>query len=44
MLKVLWRTEKLFPPSIVPAPDVMAKLSAAGVSANYFEIDRDFGP
>jgi homoserine O-acetyltransferase len=38
---VLSRTDKLFPPSI--APDVMAKLKAAGVSADYFEIDSDFG-
>ena len=30
-----------FPPSI--APDVMAKLKAAGVDATYFEIDSDKG-
>jgi homoserine O-acetyltransferase/O-succinyltransferase len=41
VLYVLSRTDKLFPPSI--APDVMAKLNAAGVSADYFEIDSDFG-
>ncbi|GEP58301.1 homoserine O-acetyltransferase family protein [Reyranella soli] len=41
VLYVLSRTDKLFPPSI--APDVMAKLTAAGVSADYFEIDSDFG-
>ena len=41
VLYVLSRTDKVFPPSI--APDVMAKLKAAGVSADYFEIDSDFG-
>ena len=41
VLYVLSRTDKLFPPSI--APDVMAKLKAAGVSADYFEIDSDYG-
>jgi homoserine O-acetyltransferase/O-succinyltransferase len=41
VLYVLSRTDKLFPPTI--APDVMAKLKAAGVSADYFEIDSDFG-
>ena len=41
VLYVLSRTDKLFPPSI--APDVMAKLKAAGVTADYFEIDSDFG-
>ena len=41
VLYVLSRTDKLFPPSI--APDVMARLKAAGVSADYFEIDSDFG-
>jgi homoserine O-acetyltransferase len=41
VLYVLSRTDKLFPPSI--APDVMAKLKAAGVNADYFEIDSDFG-
>ena len=41
VLYVLSRTDVLFPPSI--APDVMAKLSAAGVDAAYVEIDSDFG-
>ncbi len=41
VLYVLSRTDKLFPPSI--APDVMAKLTAAGVDATYFEIDSDKG-
>jgi homoserine O-acetyltransferase len=37
VLYVLSRTDKLFPPSI--APDVLAKLKAAGVYATYFEIE-----
>ncbi len=41
VLYVLSRTDKLFPPTI--APDVMAKLKASGVNADYFEIDSDFG-
>ena len=41
VLYVLSRTDKLFPPSI--APDVMSKLKAVGVSAEYFEIDSDLG-
>jgi homoserine O-acetyltransferase/O-succinyltransferase len=41
VLYVLSRTDKVFPPTL--APDVMAKLKAAGVSADYFEIDSDFG-
>jgi homoserine O-acetyltransferase len=41
VLYVLSRTDKVFPPTI--APDVMAKLKAAGVAADYFEIDSDFG-
>ncbi len=41
VLYVLSRTDKLFPPGI--APDVMAKLKAAGVTADYFEIDSDLG-
>jgi homoserine O-acetyltransferase len=41
VLYVLSRTDKVFPPSI--APDVMAKLKAAAVDADYFEIDSDFG-
>ena len=41
VLYVLSRTDKVFPPTL--APDVMAKLKAAGISADYFEIDSDFG-
>ena len=41
LLYVLSRTDKVFPPSI--APDVMAKLKAAGVDADYFEIDSEYG-
>jgi len=41
VLYVLSRTDKVFPPSI--APDVMAKMKAAGITADYFEIDSDFG-
>jgi homoserine O-acetyltransferase len=41
LLYVLSRTDALFPPSL--APDVMAKLKAAGVDATYFEIDSDHG-
>lgn len=41
VLYVISRTDKLFPPSI--APGVMAKLKAAGVSADYFEIDSELG-
>ena len=41
VLYVLSRTDRLFPPSI--APEVMAKLKAAGVDATYFEIDSDKG-
>jgi homoserine O-acetyltransferase len=41
VLYVLSRTDVLFPPSI--APEVMAKLGAAGVDAAYVEIDSDFG-
>jgi homoserine O-acetyltransferase len=41
LLYVLSRTDKVFPPTI--APDVLAKLKAAGVSADYFEIDSDYG-
>jgi homoserine O-acetyltransferase len=41
VLYVLSRTDKVFPPTI--APDVMAKLKAAGATADYFEIDSDFG-
>jgi homoserine O-acetyltransferase len=41
VLYVLSRTDVLFPPTL--APDVMAKLHAAGVDATYVEIDSDFG-
>jgi homoserine O-acetyltransferase len=41
VLYVLARTDKLFPPSIAPA--VMDKLAGAGVRAQYFEIDTEFG-
>jgi homoserine O-acetyltransferase len=41
VLYILSRTDVLFPPSL--APDVMAKLSAAGVDATYVELDSDFG-
>ena len=41
VLYVLSRTDKLFPPSL--APDVTARLHAAGVRASYFEIDSACG-
>ncbi len=41
VLYVLSRTDKLFPPSI--APDIMAKLKASGVCAEYVEIDSELG-
>lgn len=41
VLYVISRTDKLFPPSI--APGVMAKLAAAGVAAQYVEIDTELG-
>ena len=41
LLYVLSRTDKVFPPTI--APNVMAELRAANVTADYFEIDSDFG-
>lgn len=41
VLYVLSRTDKLYPPSI--APDVMARLAAAGVPASYVEIDTELG-
>ena len=41
VLYVLSRTDKSFPPSL--APEVMNKLKAAGVRADYFEIDSEFG-
>jgi homoserine O-acetyltransferase len=42
--KVLYglsRTDKLFPPEL--APDVMQELKAAGVDADYFPLDSDYG-
>ena len=41
VLYVLSRTDKVFPPSL--APGVMAALHAAGVRADYVEIDSDHG-
>lgn len=41
VLYVLSRTDALFPPSL--APGVMADLKAAGVEADYFEIDSEHG-
>ncbi len=41
VLYVLSRTDALFPPSL--APGVMAELRAAGVEAEYFEIDSIHG-
>ena len=41
VLFVLSRTDKLFPPDI--APGVMQELKAAGVDANYFLLDSEFG-
>lgn len=41
VLYVLSRTDKVFPPSL--APEVMAQLKAAGVEADYFEIDSELG-
>jgi homoserine O-acetyltransferase len=41
VLYIISRTDKLFPPAIVP--DVMAALKAAGVKARYFEIDTELG-
>ncbi len=41
VLYVLSRTDALFPPSL--APGVMADLRAAGVEAEYVEIDSDHG-
>ncbi len=41
VLYVLSRTDKVFPPSI--APDVTAKMKAAGINAQYFEIDSELG-
>ena len=41
ILYVLSRTDALFPPSL--APPIMAKLKAAGVDAEYAEIDSEHG-
>jgi homoserine O-acetyltransferase/O-succinyltransferase len=41
VLFVLSRTDQVFPPSL--APDVMNRLTSAGVAADYFEIDSPFG-
>jgi homoserine O-acetyltransferase len=41
VLYVLSRTDKLFPPEL--APRVMAALKAAGVDADYFLLDSDYG-
>lgn len=41
VLYVLARTDRIFPPSL--APRVMAKLKAAGVEAEYVEIDTELG-
>lgn len=42
ILYVLSRTDKLFTPPRF-APTIMAALTAAGVDANYVEIDSDYG-
>ena len=41
VLFVLSRTDQLFPPAI--APGVMAALKGAGVEADYFLLDSDYG-
>jgi homoserine O-acetyltransferase len=41
VLYVISRTDKVFPPSIVP--DVMAKMKSAGIRAEYFELDSENG-
>lgn len=41
ILYVISRTDKLFPPKIVP--DVMSALKAAGADARYVEIDSELG-
>ena len=41
VLYVLSRTDKLFPPEL--APDVMQALKNAGVDADYFLLDSEYG-
>ena len=41
VLYVLSRTDKLFPPEL--APQVMPALKAAGIDADYFLLDSDYG-
>ena len=41
LLYVLSSTDNLFPPTI--APEVMAKLKAAGVDATYFQLESEYG-
>ena len=41
VLYVLSRTDKLFPPEL--ADSVMPALKAAGVDADYFLLDSDYG-
>jgi homoserine O-acetyltransferase len=41
VLYILSRTDKLFPPTL--APSVMKALEGAGVAAEYFELDSEFG-
>jgi homoserine O-acetyltransferase len=41
VLYVLSRTDKLFPPEI--APGVMQSLKAAGIDADYFLLDSEYG-
>jgi homoserine O-acetyltransferase/O-succinyltransferase len=41
VLYVLSRTDRLFPPELAPA--VMPALEAAGVDADYFLLDSDYG-
>lgn len=41
VLYVLSRTDRLFPPKL--APDVLAGLKAAGVNADYFLLDSEYG-
>jgi homoserine O-acetyltransferase/O-succinyltransferase len=41
VLYVLSRTDRLFPPELAPA--VMQGLKAAGVEADYFLLDSEYG-